>query len=184
MKRIFISAIVASIIFFAYQSLSWTLLPTHSNSVKYTNNQDTILHTLNKNLSEDGFYYVPSQKNGETMEEFNKNAEGKPFAIINYHKSLTNNMAVGMTLGFIFNFMGLLMASIILFNLKTNLRFVSRWFLVMSIASIIFFMSLMTSWNWWHTPSHFLKGEIFDIIIGWGITGIWLAWYSGRKSII
>lgn len=180
MKKIIISAIVASIIYFAYQSLSWTVLPIHSKSLKYTSQQDSILKNLNENLSEDGLYYIPSKKEDQNVEEFNKSVDGKPYATISYHKSLSTNMAKGMSLGFLFNFLGLLMASLILFNLKTSLGFLPRWLLVMSIASIIFFMNILTSWNWWNTPTHFLLGEIWDLVLGWGITGIWLAWYSKR----
>lgn len=185
MKRILISALVAAIIYFAYQSLSWTVLPNHKESVKYTPNQEVILKSLNENLAEEGYYSVPfwNEESGESMEDFNASMEGSPYAMISYHKSFKSNMGTGMGLGFLFNFLGLLMASILLFNLKPGLGFGSRWLITMCIAAIIFFMSLMTSWNWWATPWHFLKGEILDIVLGWGITGLWLAWYSSKKAI-
>jgi hypothetical protein len=43
MKKIIIGTIVATIIFFSWQSLAWMMLPVHKETVRYTDKQMEIL---------------------------------------------------------------------------------------------------------------------------------------------
>lgn len=188
MKNITISALIAAVIFFFYQSLSWMILPVHNDSIKSTPNQDKILETINKNIDEEGFYSIPfwnsEEVDGISQEDFNKAMNGKPYATIVYKKAYSNDMGKSMGLGYLFNFLGLFFVSVVLFNLKSGINFGKRWLFVMAIALILLFMRLLTGWVWWQTPMHFLKGEIIDLFLGWALTGIWLAWFSNKKSNI
>jgi hypothetical protein len=187
MKRIFISTLVGAIIFFAYQSLSWTVLPFHDNSLYTANNQYELLNSLSEHLPEDGYYFIPNfeenNQEKESYEDFNENMNGKAYAMISYRKARTSNMGLSMIKGFSFNFMGLLFASFILFKLGKSVNSFGKYYLMaMLFPIIIFFMQLMTTWNWWDTHWHFLKTEILDLFFGWALSSIWLAWYVNKHK--
>jgi len=90
MKRTIIAALVGGIIIFAWQFLSWPVLNLHKAANKYTPNQDAILAALNTNLPEEGGYMMPGlpeSASTEDHEKLMKEADGKPWATIQYHKS-------------------------------------------------------------------------------------------------
>src|SRR5689334_513826 len=64
MKKIVIAAIVGSIILFAWNAVSWMVMPTHTHSFRYTPAQDSILHVLKNSGLTTGAYMIPSVDNG------------------------------------------------------------------------------------------------------------------------
>ena len=185
MKKIMIASLVGAIMMFIYQALSWMVLPIHQNSLKYTPHQDSVLRVLDASIAEDGMYYVPNSAPGTSMEEQEKMREameGKPWAMIYFHKSHHHNMGIAMGLGFLYNFISMIIASIILQKAAASVHgFGSRWLLLMGLAVIIVLQSELMNWNWWQTPGHYLWGEVADDILAWALSGLWLAWYMGRQ---
>ena len=49
MKKQLIATLVAAIILFVWQFLSWSLINVHSAEMSYTSKQDTILNFLSQN---------------------------------------------------------------------------------------------------------------------------------------
>ncbi len=56
MKNVIIGAVVAAIIVFVFQAMSWMVLPIHENTLKYSAEQDAILAGITGNLPDDGVY--------------------------------------------------------------------------------------------------------------------------------
>src|SRR6185503_2542196 len=85
-----IASIVGGILIFLWQFLSWPVLNLHKAANHYTPNQDAILAALNTNLPDEGGYIVPGlpeNASSEDHEKLMKEADGKPWATIQYHKS-------------------------------------------------------------------------------------------------
>src|SRR4051812_1968417 len=94
MKKSLIAAMVGGIIIFLWQFLSWTILNLHQPAQKYTAKQDAVMTTLSSNLEEGG-YYLPSIPESSSWAEHEKamtESVGKPWATIQYHKALEDNM--------------------------------------------------------------------------------------------
>ena len=90
MKKRLIASIVGGIIMFVWQFLSWPVLNLHKAANNYTPNQDAILAALNANLPQEGGYIVPrlpENASSEDHEKLMKEADGRPWATIQYHKS-------------------------------------------------------------------------------------------------
>lgn len=187
MKKFFIASIVGTLIVFIWSFLSWEFLPVHTHSMRYTPKQDTILKVLNNSLTEPGMYMVPSpdnrnlgmmkdEKYNKEMQEMNKQNEGKPFAMVIYGSSKMSPCQI--IYGLLIDLFAVMCAVILLVMSKDKLKtFFMRWWAVMLIGFIVALNSYFLEWNWMQFPWHFIKGEIVDTFMEWGLCGIWLAWY-------
>ncbi|MEO8168063.1 MAG: hypothetical protein ABI623_07445 [bacterium] len=187
MKTMIIGAVVAAIIVFAYQSLSWTVLPTHKHSLKYTPESEKILAVLSETLPQDGMYavphYDPDNTTQEQAQELYKSWEGKPWAFISYHKKATVDIAPQMICGFLLDLVAALMVVWVLWAAREKFTgFGSRFMVVLAFAIFTVFQSSLMGANWMQTPSHYFSGEIIDALVGWALGGMWLAWWVGRNQ--
>ncbi len=181
MKKIIIGTIVTALILFLVQAMNWAVLPVHNHALKYSPAQDRILELLSQTLDE-GYYYLPYfDPDNTTPEEQSRlytEMEGKPWAIISFHKSYDYNMAVKMTAGFIIDLMSAFIVVIILAMVSDKIRtFGGRWLFVISMAALIILQGPLMDWNWWSIPDHFFMSLVIDQIATWGIAGLWIAWY-------
>jgi hypothetical protein len=182
MKKNIISTIVCTIILFGWQAISWMVLPFHSDTLKYTPNQDAIIEVLSANLSENGLYGVPGDdpSREQTMEEmeagWNKMLN-KPWALVLYHTAFEGMTATGMMGGIMLNLVAVVIGIILLNASRPEQRtFGSIFGIVMLLPAFCIFQAVLENANWWGFPWHFLKGTIFDLLIGWSLCGVYLAW--------
>jgi hypothetical protein len=183
MNKIFLGALVGSIILFAWQSLSWTALGIHDNTFQYSPAQDTLIHVMEKNLSVPGQYLIPMPAEGTTEEEkesFRRSREGKPWAVVTYHSYYNLDMLGPLARGWLISLCCVLILCI---NIQQFQRIKFGRILLTSISyGLVGF--LFISYNnhiWFSTPWTVLTGELIDSLMGWGLCGAWLGlWYSRK----
>ncbi len=181
MKKLLISALVAALIAFVFQALSWMALPIHKHSLKYTPKQDEILAALEG--LEDGYYMVPYfDPDNTTMEEqqaLQLEMAGKPWALINYNEAWRTSMGKNMGFGFLLNLVAALLAAFVLSLAVDKVNgFFGRWFVVLCFALFAIFQPVLAMANWWSMPAHYLTGDVLDLLIAWGLAGSWMAHYQ------
>jgi hypothetical protein len=185
MKKSIIGAIVGGLLIFIWQTLSWTVLDLHRPSQDYTTNQDTILKVLNANIDKEGGYLLPTSPKGTSYEEATKAGEkmqGKPWAMIQYHKSFAmsmNDMYMNMFRGFVSTvFMVWLLCWILL---KSGRKSFGNIFIACIFVGIITFISVPYNNFIWYKIFD-IRAHLIDAIAGWGLCGIWLGWWMGGRS--
>lgn len=181
MKKVIIGSIVGGIILFIWQFLSWSLLDMHHAMKKYTPNQDSILHFLSSQLPDEGTYMLPTMKEGASMDDYQKlSAEnaGKPWAMVAYHKSLNVEMTPNMIRGILVDIVTIALFCWILSGLA-NPRFGNIFVISILIGLIGFFSLPYTNSIWYKNPD--INAHLVDAIASWGLIGIWLGWWYGRK---
>ena len=182
MKRIIIGALVGGIIIFICQTLSWTILDLHRPANQYTAKQDEIMNYLNGQFTEDGSYLMPGTPpgaSGEVMEQHMKEAAGKPWAVVAYHKQMNTDMGMNIFRGLIVD---IIMVGLFCWILSrfANLRF-SNVFIASILTGLIVFLNVpYTTHIWFHTFD--LGAFLIDSVVGWGLAGIWLGWWYGRTT--
>ncbi|MBX9782918.1 MAG: hypothetical protein K2X48_06480 [Chitinophagaceae bacterium] len=181
MKKIIIGGLVGGILLFAWQTVSWTVANFHEKGQQYTPKQDSVLSALNALGLEEGSYMVPREKPGASFEEMQKTGEqmtGKPWAKISYYKAWNVNMGMNMARGAI--------ADIIIVCLlcwmfsKMGPQGFSIYLLASIFVGIICFTNGPYTGHIWY-PLHDINAFFIDAIASWGIVGLWLGWWMGRK---
>jgi hypothetical protein len=183
MKKIIIASLVGGILLFGWQGLSWMVLNLHAKAYLYTPAQDSLLSHINSSLTEEGQYVLPGMPPGASQKDAEaiwKNQEGKPWASIVYHKAFKMNMTMQMIRGFL-----ICLVCVWLFCLVVGRIGNKSFSAVFSTALTFGIISFLFVWyighNWIDTPWSVLKAELIDDLAGWGLVGIWLGWWYGRK---
>jgi len=185
MKKIIIGTIVATVIYFLYQTAAW-MGGLHGTPGTYTPNNNEILNYLSQVLGEDGMYMMPMVDPGlpNRMEEEQKLMEqnvGKPWAMILYHKSMMGMEAGYILIGFLYSLIACLIASLIIYYgnfSSTSTRFLAAF----SFGLFTLSQGVLDDMNWWSYPWSFVKAEVIDLTLGWGITCLWLAWFVKKNT--
>lgn len=181
MLKSILGPLVGGIIIFMWQFLSWSVIDLHRPSQQYTENQQAILDCLGENLKEEGGYYLPNLPAGSGMEEYEKQMkdnEGKPWALIQYHKSLKTNMGINMVRGLTIDIFIIWMLCWILGRFASN-SFVTTLITSLFVGFSAFLFESYTAHIWFETFD--LMASFIDAVMAWGLTGVWLGWWLNRS---
>ena len=181
MKKLVIGALVGGILVFIWQTLSWTVLNLHAKEYQKTTAEQPIISFLEGHFKEDGQYRVPSVNPDATKEEIEAAMvamEGKPWAVVNYHKAYKNEMMSNILKGF---FAALIAALFVVYVISTNPNrtfggiFIST--LLIGVAGYLYIP--YANHIWWEQPG--AVTNLMDVLISWGLCGLWLGWYLKTK---
>lgn len=182
MKKIIIGAIVGGIIIFICQTLSWTILDLHRPANEYHPQQAEIMDYLNEKMTGDGSYFlpnVPKNSSHEVMQQYMVQAEGKPWAIISYHKAMKMEMGMNIFRNLVVDILIIGLFCWILSRIIAPTF--SRVFIIsVMIGFIVFLNSAYTIHIWYETFD--LYASMIDALVGWGLVGLWLGWWFARKK--
>lgn len=181
MKKTIIGSLVGAIIIFFWQFLSWGPLNLHRSAQGYTPKQDSIMAYLNSQFKEDGNYLMPTYVPGATSEEMDKamkNAVGKPWAILSYHRSMDMSMGMNMIRGFLVNVIILWLLCWLIG--KMNEVSVVTILITSLIVGLIGFLNVTYTYHIWYQTKD-LNAHLIDTVVSWGITGLWLGLWLKKK---
>ena len=179
MKKYLIGSIVGGIIIFLWQFASWMAIGVHNNSMKYTPAQDNIMSVLSSNIKEDGAYMLPSAATVKERQDMMKSMEGKPWASIIYHSSMSEDIAMRIIRGFLVDLF--LVISLIYILTRGGTPIMRRVFsgsVAFGLAAWLwtFYMGHI----WADLPWHMITADLIDSIVAWALCGIWLGWWLNR----
>lgn len=186
MKKIIIGALVGAVIYFGFQTMMW-VGGFHRHFYTYTPNQDTIMSTLSANLPAEGLYMMPmgdpqSPDFKAKQEEIEKTMVGNPWAMVFYHPKMNDFSPLFMIVGFVYTLLGTLMVAFVIYIGKFPC-FWSRFTVSMLFAFFTLIMGVMVDMHWWEFPWSFIKPQVIDLLLGWGLCSVWLGWYVRRKEV-
>ncbi len=188
MKKFIIGSLVGTLLMFVWSFLSWAVLPVHVHSFNYTPKQDSVMKMLDMALPASGAYMLPNVDNRnvesvnsaymKAMDQNEKDMIGKSNAIIFYTKQTPAMDPMQIVKGLLIDLFAVMGAAIILALAEDKLRtFFMRFWIVLLIGFIVALNSYMLDLNWMGFPWHFIKRELVDVFMEWGLVGLWLAWY-------
>lgn len=181
MKKLLVGAIVGGIILFLWQTLSWTVLDLHGKEYKQAPSQDEILNALSTHITEDGQYYLPHAKEGasyEEMQQEQKDMQGKPWAVVSYHKSYDASMVSNIVRGFLVAIIMAFFACWVLVK-QGNGSFGSTFISSILIGIIGYLFIPYAGHIWFQTPG--ATTNFIDVLVSWGAAGLWFGWWLNRK---
>ena len=183
MRNILIGALVGGVILFIIQSISWMVLNLHAKANQYTPKQTEIMNFLNQQITEEGEYFLPNHPETATMEEAMAAMdamEGKPWAKISYHKVMDTDMTMNMVRGLLVNIVtvGLLCWILVRLNLPTF----NTILLASLFTGLIVFLNAPYTQHIWY-ESFDIWAHFADMVLGWGLVGLWLGYFLRRKPV-
>lgn len=182
MKKTIIGALVGGLIIFLCQFLSYALLNLHKPAQQYTEKQETILNFLKDQQLVEGGYIVPNlpeTASSEDMENYMKNVSGKPWASIQYHQAMDTNMTMNMVRGFITNIVIILLFCWLIYRMNAP-GFSTILLSALVVGVIVFLNQPYTNFIWYKNFD--IWASFADALIGWGLAGLWLAWWLSRDN--
>lgn len=183
MKRYFIGALVGAILLFGWQSIAHTVMHHHDPAYRTVPNQEQVLSTLSGIFKEEGQYFLPMHDvnaSTEEQERFMENMKGKPWAQVVFHPRWEYNMGSAMLRSFTTAFLCVLIFIWILGrNPGTYGNIVLK---SVGLGSAMFMFVWYNQNIWMQTPWEVLQGELIDLLVGWGLCGLWLGWWLNRKT--
>jgi len=184
MKKIIIGTIIAALIYFIFQAIMW-VGGIHRNFFTYTAKQDTIMQVLSGNLAQDGLYMMPmadpkSPDYKVRQQNLEKKMPGNPWAMIFYHPKMMDMSAGFMVMGFLYTLIAALVVTVVVYCGKYR-TFCGRFLIAYIIAIFALCMGVLDNMNWWSYPWNFVQPQVMDLLIGWAIASLWIAWFVKRK---
>lgn len=171
MKRKLLFSLIGAIVIFAWQFLSYAMPNFHKSAAAYTPAQDSIIQMLEKQGLSEGMYLLgmpdPTLK-GPAQKAAIEKMNGKPWAVINYHKVNSTDMTMPMIRGFLVCFV----ISFLLFWLflqQKDPTLTNRLLLSLAVGMIGFFFVPYTNFIWYKAPdifAHFADGIVPWLILG------------------
>lgn len=188
MKKLLIGSFVGAIVLFVWSFLAWSVLPIHLNTFMYNPAMNTVLKTLADSNVETGVYAMPMADNRnvsgfdskyrEETERVMKESENKPAVMVSYLKEGYQFSALTIIKGFLINLITLFAACMLLIpGYKTMNTFFGRWWLTLFVGVLVSAAGPLINYNWMGAPWSYTIDLIMDVMVNWGITGLWLAYY-------
>lgn len=171
MKKHLLFSVIGAIVIFGWLFLSNAMPNFHKAASVYTPAQNEILQKLQDLGLNEGMYFLgqpdPTLSHAE-MEAQMKSMEGKPWAVVNYHKTNSMSMAMPMIRGILVAFViAFLLFWIFLQQKDPSLK--NRLLISLAIGMIGFFFVPYSSFIWYKEPDIF--AYFADAIFPWLILG-------------
>ena len=147
----------------------------------YTDKNQAILSFLNDQQLKEGGYILPGMPDGATMDDHEKAVKeqtGKPWASIQYHSKLENDMVINMIRGFLVD-MVIIFLFCWLLGKMTAPSFQTIVTSAIVVGLIVFLNAPYTGFIWY--KSFDIWASFGDAIVSWGLAGVWLAWWMRRQ---
>ncbi len=180
MKKQIIATLVAGVLIFIWQFLSWSLLGVHANEMKYTANQDSILAALSQNITAEGTYFLPTVPPDASMDESQAAmdaSKGKPWAIVSYHSAMNTSMGINMFRGLLIDLLAAWLLIWLLLKIP-NLNLTTALTASLAVGTIAYLTIPYLNSIWFENKT---MGYLIDLVVTWGAVGLWLGWYLPRK---
>jgi hypothetical protein len=178
MIRKLLFSLFGGIIIFAWQFLSFAMPNFHKSASSYTPAQEEILQKIEELGLNEGMYYLgqpdPSLSS-DAQREAMAAYEGKPWASLNYHKSMSMDMAMPMIRGLVVCFV-ISFLLFWMFRQQKNPTLANRLYLALAVGLIGFFFLPYSNFIWYKEPDIF--AYLADGIVPWIILG-----FLGHKML-
>jgi hypothetical protein len=181
MKKLLIGALVGGLLVFAWQTLSWTMFDLHGKEYRQAKNQDSIIAYLSSQFGDNGQYMIPRESesaSAKEMEEYQKNMQGKPWAVVSYHKAYNTNMVTNIIRGLLVAIIAAYFVCWVLMRQSPS-SFGTTFISCLSIGLAGYLFIPYSGHIWFQNPG--ATTHMIDSLAAWGLCGIWLGWWLNRK---
>ena len=191
MFKVLIAAILGGVIFFAWNSISWMVLPWHQQTVKHFDNEKIVAEALTSTVEESGIYLLPRMDQNPSpsdageiktnIENANQHMQEGTFAFISLKPAgMERTMEDSMMFALI-NSIIVSILVVILLSCTSDLGYMARVFFIVMVGLVAALLGHVPNWIWWGFDTNYTIVMIADILIGWFLAGLIIAAFVGRE---
>ncbi len=176
--RTIFGALLGGLILWIFQFMSWGMLDLHYAEMQYTDQQTAIMEALIEADLEEGDYFIPRAPKGDmdTQTEMQTKAQGKPWALVKYRSSLSNQMPMNLVRGLVTD----ILAAWLLIWIFGKMDRPTMGTIVTTCIAIGIIGYLLVS----YLDSIWFEGNslaaLFDAVVSMGLVGAFLGWWLNR----
>ncbi|MEO5647778.1 MAG: hypothetical protein ABIQ56_05415 [Chitinophagaceae bacterium] len=140
MKKILIGSFIGAILTFGWQTISWTVLPFHDQGFLQVADQENVIGQFSAIFKEDGQYLVPradANLSEEAKQSYMKSRTDKPWALVSFHKSMSDDMMSSIIRGFLICLVCVWLVCLVVHR-QANKTFTSIFLTVLSFGIVSF----------------------------------------------
>ena len=181
MKRILLAGLLGALVVFTWGILSWLVLPWHDVTLHQLPIAEPMLDVMRTNLPSSGVYAFPGHpENGssEEMAEWREKYQRGPVGLLFYSPQGKDPMSpVPYMIGFLLNFVTATLAAYLLsLTLARTVHYRQRVIFVARLGVFAALVSHIALWNWMFLPVAYTIVMALDLIVGWVLAGLVIAW--------
>lgn len=178
LKPLLMGGVLGGLVAFSWGAVSWMALPWHDSTMKKFSNEDVVAVTLDAYAPDTGIYVLTPG-----MDEQGQPIEGvEPgrvvFAAI---QAPMPAMDSAMLKGLLAQILAALLLTWLVLK-GTYTGFGARVAVVLVFAAAASLVGVVPNWIWWGFATDYSLVMIADLLIGWGLAGLVIAWATGRKQ--
>jgi len=170
MNKIFLKAVVAGFIAFAWGNISWMALPFHGNSMKDFSQPKQVAEVLQANTPDSGIYVIKDcEQSGAAAEDRIE----KPFVFV----AITKEGLPFSPKQIILYLTTQIIAALIIVHLLQNYSgtYFQKVLFVTGTAFAGLWLSTISGHIWWNLPLDYTLLDLADGLIAWFLAGLFLA---------
>ena len=191
MKK-FAAVVLAALVVFAINALSWVVLPFHNQTTHKFTDEDAVARVLKANAPKAGVYLYPlgdmhksgltSKQQEDEWEKVQEKMTKGPFAFVSV---LPQGMKPWLPKSMFREFIKNLLAAFIIVWLlaqTTELNYWKKVIFVMLAALAGSIIAILPNWIWWGMSPAYILVQFVDIAIAWFAAGLVMAKFLATQS--
>ena len=179
MKALAKGAILGGLAMFVWSSISWMVLDWHMGTFKRFENEAQVAEVLKANATAGaGIYLLPYSGKGVDQEAAMQKSAAGPFSFMSLRPgSKESGMGALMLKQFVADVLAALLVTILLLQMQ-HLSYGKRVVMATTTALAAGAMVVLPNWVWWEFSMPWTIVSMLDLLIGWTLAGLVIAWVA------
>lgn len=179
MRSLLVAALLAAVVVTLWGAVSWTVLPWHRMVVEAIPDGEAMAGALAERLPESGLYHHPGlAESGDPDARTARYRRGPNINFLVWSVSGSDPFSPWLIgRGFLLNLVAAFLAAALLAAAWPALQgYGSRVLFVALLAGFAALQSRLLDWSWWGFPLDYSLVAALDLVVGWTLAGLVLAW--------
>ncbi|HJU64492.1 MAG TPA: hypothetical protein VJ596_02385 [Gemmatimonadaceae bacterium] len=182
MRRIIVAGLLGGAAVYLWSALSWSVLPFQTGKFRDIPDEQQVAELLSARLPAAGVYHYPAYPTANASEAevaaWTQRVERGPvIPLLVFQPGGSNSAVTAYVRAFVLDVMAaLIVAMLLLLAVHTLPGYGQRVLFVTGIGIFAVLVSHLADWNWGLFPASYSVVMAADIIIGWTLAGVVMAW--------
>lgn len=188
--RLILAALIGAVVLFAWGFVSYVVLDYHWRVVHPMPQEDKVVPMLSSAIPRTGVYLIPvpmadptAAPTEEEQKAWAAKHESGPIGMVFWRTQGAKPMEPKVFIrGLAINFIAAMCAAMVArFAAVAGAGLGRRWASIMLMAMFAGAAVNLTNWNYWYLPEDYTMVMVMDLLVGWALAGLPIAWMVGRR---